>query len=157
MNISYKNIENIDLVSHDQYLQILEQLKKRSLMVILVDITDDDTQFDAVLTHATDTMRLLGRKTVSDWIGTHRSGRMKAEQYKFTASEEFFDYLKTLEGFFFNRKDEWKCDIVEITDFGYGDIAFIDKNNQLLFATTTHEGYACISKDLMAEKNNRKK
>ena len=40
-------------------------------------------------------------------------------------------------------------DYSEITDFGYDDIAFYDKDNNYLFFTTTHEGYLAINAELI--------
>ena len=36
-------------------------------------------------------------------------------------------------------------DYVEITDFGYNDIAFFDDNNNILLRTNTHEGFVIVN------------
>ena len=40
-------------------------------------------------------------------------------------------------------------DYIEITDFGYDDIAFYDENDNYLLFTATHEGDIAISDELI--------
>ena len=70
---------------------------------------------------------------------------------KIKASKELFDYLTQYETFCkyyeygTTPKSLSRGDYSEITDFGYDDIAFYDKKDEILLCTTTHEGYISIS------------
>lgn len=72
------------------------------------------------------------------------------------ASKELFEYLKKYETFckyITNVKKvsfgiEYLCDDVEITSFGYNDIAFYDEKYNILLCTNTHEGFINVRDDI---------
>lgn len=87
-------------------------------------------------------MELIDEKSTNEWVGTLTKGK-SAIEYTFKATPEFFDYLKKFEAFFIVVTDKYGGYNVTYTDFNSNDdIAFIDKNDDVLFYTTTHEGYA---------------
>lgn len=130
----------VELTNHEQYLRLLEKLRKKTVYIMLVQINEEDER-EPILAKALSCMELVERRCVSKWLGTVRKGP-KAPRYLFRADDRFFKFLKGFPAFFFNRKDGWGCDIVEETDFGQDDIAFLDQERSVLFYTTTHEGYA---------------
>jgi hypothetical protein len=67
----------------------------------------------------------------------------------YRSSHQFFNWLRDGEAFFYNSEDEWGCDVVEQTDFGFDDIVFMDQNQDVLMFTTTHEGDIYILEDLV--------
>ncbi len=131
---------SIELTDHQQYLWLLEQLRKNTAYIMLIQINEEDEK-DPILSEALSCMKLAGKRYVSKWPGTVRKGA-KAPQYLFRADARFFKFLNGFPSFFFNRKDPWGCELVEETDFGQDDIAFLDQEQNILFYTTTHEGYA---------------
>lgn len=132
----------IQLTDHEQYLALLDQLEVRTAAIILVQIDGGGTA-DEIVSQASSCMKLLEKKKVSRWPGTVTKGK-PAIQYIYQADGRFFKFLKRFPSFFFNRRDSWGCDLVEETEFGQDDIAFLDSSRSLLFFTTTHEGYAYI-------------
>lgn len=137
----------INLTSHEQYLDILKKLKSKTAYIVLVQIDGEDKN-DLNLVKALKHMELIGKKKVNEWLGTRTSG-LRAVRYIFKSDERYFKYLSNFDSFFFNTTDKWGCDAVEKTDFGFDDIAFLDKNKQVLFFTITHEGCAAIHPDLL--------
>lgn len=131
---------SIELTDHQQYLWLLEQLRKNTAYIMLVQINEEDEK-DPILSKALSCMKLVEKRYVGKWPGTVRKGA-KAPQYLFQADARFFKFLNGFPSFFFNRKDPWGCELVEETDFGQDDIAFLDQEQNILFYTTTHEGYA---------------
>lgn len=123
-----------------QYLEILEQIRKDTALIVLVQIDGADED-DPVVTAAKQMMRLEKQETVSRWPGTIAPGR-KAARYVFRKHRSFFGYLAGFESFFLVKSRS--PFVVEATDFGMDDIAFLDQNGELLFYTTTHEGYASL-------------
>lgn len=126
--------------SHRQYLEILGKIRKDTALIALVqaDGADED---DPIIETAKQMMSLEKRETVSRWPGTISSGE-NAVRYVFRKHHSFFGYLATFESFFFVKsRDPF---VVETTDFGMDDIAFLDQTGELLFYTTTHEGYAYL-------------
>ena len=75
----------------------------------------------------------------------------KNKLIKVKSSNGLFEYLKQFETFCkyyeygTTPKSFLRGDYSEITDFGYDDIAFYNKNDEILLCTTTHEGYISIS------------
>ncbi|WP_426351102.1 hypothetical protein ACPWSR_07715 [Alloiococcus sp. CFN-8] len=137
----------INLTSHEQYLDILKKLKSKTAYIVLVQIDGEDKN-DLNLVKALKQMELIGTKKVNEWLGTRTRG-FPAVRYIFKFDERYIKYLSNFDSFFFNTTDKWSYDAVEKTDFGFDDIAFLDENRQVLFYTTTHEGYANILPDLM--------
>lgn len=75
------------------------------------------------------------------------------------ASNSLFNYLKKYETFskYISGKTRMICNIevpgdyVELTDFGFNDIAFYDKEKNILLSTNTHEGFINITKEIEKE------
>ncbi len=132
----------IQLTDHEQYLALLDRLEDKTTVILLIQIDGGDTA-DETVSQASSCMKLLEKKRVSRWPGTVTKGK-PAVQYTYQADRRFFKFLKRFPSFFFNRRDSWGCDLVEETEFGQDDIAFLDSGHNLLFFTTTHEGYAYI-------------
>ena len=134
-------MEPVQLVSREQYHALLQKLEPEAAFIVLTQIDRRDPEAE-VIRRAGDCMELLERKPVWNWLGTVRLGD-PAEQYTFAASRSFFIYLRKFESFFLNEPND-----LRITDFGYDDIAFLDRDRQPLFYTTTHEGYAYLRRGL---------
>lgn len=137
-----ENSVPIQLTNNEQYLSLLDRLAPKTAYIILVQICGDDID-DKVVNYANSCMKQLEKKKVSKWLGTITKGG-RAIQYTYQADKRFFKFLKSFPSFFLNRQDAWGCDVVEETEFGQDDIAFLDQNYHVLFFTTTHEGYANI-------------
>ncbi len=131
----------IDISSHQDYLKLLNIIRKDTAKIIIVQIDGYDKD-DPVVNTAKSMMILENEEIVSEWIGTTTIGR-KAVQYTFIKNRDFFSYLASFEAFFETEDNE---DLDTDTDFGLDDIAFLDSNGELLFYTTTHEGYAYLNR-----------
>lgn len=138
-----KNLESscdfIDITSHQDYLDILNTIRKDTAKIIIVQIDGYDKD-DPVVNTAKSMMTLESEEIVSEWIGTITGGA-KAVQYTFIKNRDFFSYLASFEAFF-ETEDNADTD----TGFGLDDIAFLDSKGELLFYTTTHEGYAYLNR-----------
>lgn len=137
--------DNITLTDHEQYLRLLSVLEKETVTIEIVLVNGEDT--DAPLIKAVIPF-LIKKELVNKWHGTRRGGK-GAPKLTVRADKAVFAHLKKYEHFFVNSRDEYGCDTVIETDFGQDDIAFLDKNGEPLFFTTTHEGYAVISADIV--------
>lgn len=139
----------IELTNHEQYLRILTGLQQKTAYIMLVQVNGESEQ-EPILAKALSYMELIEKSHVGQWPGTIRRGQ-KAPQYLFHADHRFFKFLREFPSFFFNRRDQWGCDLVEQTDFGQDDIAFLDRQRRMLLYTTTHEGYAYAAPDLVKD------
>lgn len=135
--------EFVNISNHQDYLNILNTIRKETEKIIIVQIDGYD-KHDTIVNTAKSMMALEKQETVSKWIGTVAKGR-KAVQYTFIKNRDFFAYLSKFEAFFIAR-DTANGYAVTDADFGYDDIAFLDSKGELLFYTTTHEGYAYLNK-----------
>ncbi len=133
----------IDISNHKQYLDILNTIRKDTDKIVIVQIDGYDED-DAIVETAQNMMILEKKEIVSEWYGTIAERGRGAIKYTFIKNREFFGYLSTFVSFFIgkNTKNGYE---VECTNFGFDDIAFLGANNELLFYTTTHEGYADIN------------
>ena len=134
----------VDILDHRQYLEILSKIRKDTYKIVIVQI-DGYKKDDPVVDTAMQMMPLEKKETVSRWFGTAAPGR-QAVQYTFTKKREFFGYLSSFEAFYIRRTGKKNCYELEYTDFGLDDIAFLDENDELLFFTVTHEGFAFLNK-----------
>ncbi len=141
----YFEEETIDykLRTHEQYIDLLQKLKRKTAYIILVQIDGEDKE-DQNLQTALSCMQLLEQKKTGHWLGTITK-RKRAVSYLFRADQQYFTYLESLSSFFYFGEDQYGCDKVDTTEFGLDDIAFLDADKKVLFFTTTHEGYANIS------------
>ena len=146
-----KSLENIcvplTIINCNQYLDILNKIRKATAKIVIVQI-DGLKEDDPVVETAKQLMILEKQEIVDKWFGTIAPGR-KAVQYTFQKKREFFGYLSTFESFFIVKSENPY--VVEETDFGMDDIAFLDQNGELLFYTTTHEGYAYLNERFIGE------
>lgn len=152
---SMKKLVSIELKSHEQYLDILNRVKKKTVYVEIVQPggLNKDKKYienDKVVHFANIHLRLVKECEVNEWLGTWSKPKGKKFVYAIYYNDEtFWDFLSEFSSFFFvevGKKGEWK---VINTDFGLDDIAFLDKDKKPLFYTTTHEGYADIAKSLL--------
>lgn len=134
--------------THEEYLSLLRILKDKTMYIQIV-IIEYDGATGEILDLAKKHMQCIGRKRVKQWPGTQRKGK-GALQYEFIAKKCFIEELEKYESFFINETNEYGWDEVRTTDFGLDDIAFFDVQKEILFYTTTHEGYAFGREDLLS-------
>ena len=129
------------LNSHNEYLQIINQLENKCKYIEYVLVNQDEIKFVEKFENL-----IVSLEQKNKWWGTESS--KKNNVYKIKSSKEIFKYLKQFETFckYTLSKDG---DIVEDTDFGTNDIAFFDDKEMPLLFTTTHEGYIIIRDDLL--------
>ena len=137
----------ITITNHTQYIDILNKIRKATAKIIIVQI-NGFVKDDPIVETAKQMMILEKQEIVDRWFGTIAPGR-KAVQYTFQKKRAYFGYLSDFESFFIVESEN-PYEVAE-TDFGFDDIAFIDQNGEMLFYTTTHEGYAYINEQLMSE------
>ena len=137
----------LKLTGHAQHIALLAALAKKTAYITIVQICGPDAE-DLIVSKASAVMELLEQKPVRRWLGTVTRGK-PAQQYTYRAEKAFFAYLRTFEAFFVNETDSWGCERPRKTDFGLDDIAFLDHDRRPLFYTTTHEGYACLSRAIV--------
>lgn len=131
------------LNNHDNYLNILMFLEKQCsyIEVFLIDGKETNNLIDKFKNN------IISSKYVSKWLGSEINGKNKLIKLK--SNKDIFEYLKCFETF---CKYYFSCEYGDCpvkTDFGDDDIAFYDKDNNLLLCTTTHEGEIFICDDLM--------
>ncbi len=137
--------EYITLTDHPQFLRLLSALEKETAVIEIVQINGED--LNEPLIKAAQPF-LVKKEYVNKWHGTKRGGK-GAPKFTISADKAFFSHLKKYEHFFKNPRDEYGCDTVVETDFGQDDIAFLNKSGEPIFFTTTHEGYATITAELL--------
>ena len=134
--------DDIILSDHLQYLDILNTIRKDTEKIVIVQVCGKDDS-DVVVNTAKEMMTLEKTEFVNEWFGTVQEGEAAA-QYTFLKKRDFFDFLSSFEAFFIVTS---LCPYeVKRTDFGLDDIAFLDRSGEVLFYTTTHEGYAYLNK-----------
>lgn len=136
------NCVPITLKTHSQFLDILDAIRKDTVKIVIVQIHGEDPK-DPIVNQAKERMLLEKQEIVSRWFGTVAPGR-GAVQYTFLKNRDFFSFLSSLESFFLVISENPYT--VKKTGFGFDDIAFLDKNGDVLFFTTTHEGDAHLNK-----------
>lgn len=133
--------EPIELKTHTQYLEYLDLIEKDCAKIVIVQIDGLDKN-DPVVNFAKNKMRLESENRVLEWFGSIAPNN-NAIEYTFAKNKAFFDYLRTLEAFFIEvAENPYE---IRRTPFGIDDIAFLGKKGELLFYTTTHEGYAYLN------------
>ena len=146
-NLLEDNCDFIIIKSRSQYLDILNTIQKDTAKIIIVQIDGEDIE-DPIVKNAKEMMILEKQEIVSKWFGTIAPGR-KAVRYTFLKNREFFVYLSSFESFFIVLSEN--PFVANLTDFGIDDIAFSDNNGDLLFFTTTHEGYAYLNRKYLKQ------
>ena len=148
-----KKLVSVELKSHEQYLDILNRVKKRTVYVEIVQISGLSKKYiknDKVVQFANEHLRLIEKCKVNEWLGTWSDPKGKKYLYSIYYNDEtFWDFLSGFSSFFFAGVNESEKYVVEETEFGLDDIAFLDKDKNPLFYTTTHEGYAHIAESLL--------
>lgn len=140
------------LNEHESYLKMLDKIEKQCKYIEIVIISGRKLEDNHITNKFKNDIELI--TTVSEWWGTKTS--CKNILVKIKATKELFNYLRKFETFckyyFCKKYDpdfEGYTDIQENTDFGYDDIAFYDKSNNILLCTTTHECYIMVKEDLI--------
>ena len=128
--------------SHDEYLEILKKLEKKSQYIEYVLVDETDTKFIEKFTSL-----IVSMTSKNKWWGTKTGGRGR-QVYKIKSSKDIFQHLNKFETFC-KYTVSIHGDIAEVTDFGINDIAFFDDREMPLLFTTTHEGYITIRNDLL--------
>ena len=87
-------------------------------------------------------------KNVKKWMGTKGGGGN--DLYKFHATPEFKKILLSFDNFFIINKEEispktYRCTL-DMTSWGQSDIAFFDKDDEVISFITAHEGYLLVNK-----------
>ena len=130
------------LNTHNEYLEILNILKRKTNYIEIVLIDEKKTN-DLVEKFKSD---IISQKIVSSWWGTETVAKNKL--IKIQVTDNLFEYLSNFETFCKYYSNYIRGDYCETTDFGIDDIAFYNKNDNCLLCTTTHEGYISVSKNL---------
>lgn len=136
-------LQELQLVSHEQHLELLDALEKTARTIEVVQICEDEC--DPLIKELT--LFIIKKERVNRWHGTWQGGRGSLK-YTTSADRKVFVCLRKYEGFFRSTADGHHT-----TDFGLDDIAFIDGGGAVLFYTTTHEGYAYIAPKIAKELN----
>lgn len=136
------NIQN-----HDQFVELLLRLRKLTKYIVIVQ-PDRGNKKEPLILKAMEKMRLLDQYKTGEWPGTKTSGYGVLHKFD-VLDKSFFHELMKYEAFYFNETDQEGGIRTRRTDFGIDDIIFLDKDQQLLFYTTTHEGYSMIHPDVL--------
>lgn len=128
------------LNEHNEYLKMLDILEKKCDYVGITYYHEIVKKFEKdIIKHD---------KTFS-WWGIETS--LLTDLYYIKASKELFEFLKSYETFckyIFGDYEKRTADVVKLTSFGPSDIAFFDKDNNILLRTNTHEGFVYVSQDV---------
>ena len=140
MNFEYdldcKNCNWIDIENHDDYLMLLQVLKKKAKYVVIIQY-DEQKEKDKHIIQAKKTLELIEKGYATAYFSTITAapGNMKYVFKRPQNESEFFDYLKSFDTFFDRKK------------FGIDDIGFLNGRMKVLAYTVTHEGLTGIDKD----------
>jgi hypothetical protein len=131
------------LKNHEEYLELLEKLERRTKYIEVVTPYSDGSKDDFIINMQE---YITEKRRVTSWWGTTTRGR-SSSLFKIRADNEVFNYLKKYSVFCLTESDG-RGFRIKLTDFGDKDIAFYDSKKKLLFCTTTHEGYLVLREDL---------
>lgn len=140
----------VELKTHEQYLAILKKLKSKTKYIEIVQI-DEFEPNDKVVEFANCNLKRLEKRIVKEWLGTaYTSRRVPKYVYSICSDDEgFWKFLSGFSSFYLESYSD-ECGYVPIeTEFGLDDIAFLDKDKNPLFYTTTHEGCADMAISLI--------
>ena len=137
----------VEIRDYDEYIELLDAVRPFTAYIAIVQIDGYDPE-DVIMLEADAQMESVGRYRTNKWPGTRTRG-MRAQLHMYKANRSFFQWLADGEAFFYNTEDEWGCDVVEQTDFGLDDIIFLDKEQEVMMFTTTHEGLIFINEELI--------
>lgn len=135
-DLDCKNSNWIDIENHDDYLMLLQALKKKAKYVVIVQY-DEQKEKDKHIIQAKKTLELIEKGYATAYFSTITAapGNMKYVFKRPQNESEFFDYLKSFDTFFDRKK------------FGIDDIGFLNGRMKVLAYTVTHEGLTGIDKD----------
>ena len=137
----------VEIRDYDDYLDLLKAVEPFTKFIAVIQIDGYDPE-DVVMQAADDMMESAGRYKTGNWPGTRVRGN-RAQVHMYRSNHKFFNWLRDGDAFFYNSEDDWGCDVVEQTDFGFDDIVFMDQNQDILMYTTTHEGDIFILEGLI--------
>ena len=128
--ITINNSVNYDgkLNNHEDYQKMLKILEKECSFIGI------DSEHEIVVKHNKDIIKI---EKSSSWWGIETS--YINTLYYIKASEALFKDLSKYETFCKTINYE-----AQKTDFGANDIAFFDKNDNILLITNTHEGFISV-------------
>lgn len=124
--------------THENYINLLNKIRSDTCYISLVQI-EGIGQEDPIVANANKLMELIGSKKVKEWPGTRSFGK-GGKIFHYKSKREFFHYLYSFDAFFFEKISKYGVFSVKETDFGLDDIIFMDKDENILLFTTTHEG-----------------
>lgn len=144
-----EKIVAVSLKTHEEYLGILNKLKSKSKYVEIVQIDGFDKE-DKIVEFANCHLKLIEKREVNKWLGT-KTNRVVPKYVYLIPSEgrDFWKFLSRFSSFYLESYSEKYGYMPLETEFGLDDIAFLDKDKNPLFYTTTHEGYADIAVSLI--------
>ena len=133
-DMDYRNYEWIDIENHNDYLRLIQALKKKAKYIVIVKY---DEYNDEHIIQAKKSLELIEKRRVTAYFSTV-TGPPGYPEYIFKRppnETEFFEYLKGFDTFFDRKK------------FGIDDIGFLNGRMKVLAYTVTHEGLTGINKD----------
>lgn len=131
------------LNNHEDYVKVLNKIAKKCAYIEIVLL--DERNSNKMVDYLKDD--IISEAIVSAWWQTETTAKNKL--FRIKASRKLFDYLYNLKTFCIYSISNDNKEYFKLTDFGYDDIAFFDKNDSILLCTTTHEGYISIREDLI--------
>ena len=132
-DLDYRNCKWIEIENHDDYLKLLQALKKKAKYIVIIQYEEPSRH----IIQANKTLKLIEKGYTTAYFSTV-TGRPGIMKYVFKRPEnesEFFEYLKGFDTFFDRDK------------FGIDDIGFLNGRMKVLAYTVTHEGLTGIDKD----------
>lgn len=132
-DLDYRNCKWIDIENHDDYLKLLQALKKKAKYIVIIQYEEPSRH----IIQANKTLKLIEKGYTTAYFSTvtGRPGQMKYVFKRPENESEFFEYLKGFDTFFDRDK------------FGIDDIGFLNGRMKVLAYTITHEGLTGIDKD----------
>ncbi len=132
-DLSFQNCKWIDIENHDDYLKLLQALKKKAKYIVIIQYEEPSRH----IIQANKTLKLIEEGYTTAYFSTVTGcpGKMKYVFKRPENESEFFEYLKGFDTFFDRDK------------FGIDDIGFLNGRMKVLAYTITHEGLTGIDKD----------
>ena len=142
--VMIKNIIDYEgkLNNHSDYIKMLKILENTCSFIGIASEHEITDKFKN---------DIIKTEESTNWWGVKTS--FTTTLYYIKNSKELFDFLRKYETFCktvshknnFSKTEYIK---VERTNFGYNDIAFFDKNYNILLRTNTHEGFIFVSDNI---------
>ncbi len=138
-NINQAEFEPVIFAKEEDYKKLLLMLKVNAKYISLFSSIDTK---DKIILFAKENMKLVNQKVSNKFMMSRYSKKMPI--YTFELSEIFYKYLKSFNYIFLNSNEN---DVKFSQDFTQIDMAFLDKEMNVIFFTITHEGIASLNKD----------